>query len=81
MGRVKSYQALKNYYQCMQIGHLINQLMVNTIRFHEDYLSGKNHPTLQSLWTDIMAAMKWAKLKLSHLQKILNTRIQCRFVT
>ncbi|WP_177428619.1 hypothetical protein, partial [Candidatus Venteria ishoeyi] len=77
----KSYQALKNYYQCMQIGHLINQLMVNTIRFHEDYLSGKNHPTLQSLWTDIMAAMKWAKLKLSHLQKILNTRIQCRFVT
>jgi len=77
----KSYQGLKNYFQFMQMAYLINQLMVKRTRFQEGYLQGKNHPTLKSLWEDLIAAMKWAKVKAHQLKKILKTKIQFRFVT
>jgi len=76
-----SYQASKNYYQLMQIAHLINQLMVMNAHFQEVYLSGKNHPTLKSLWQDLIAAMKWAELDEERLQEIRAQNIQCRFIT
>jgi len=77
----KSYRGLKNYFQFMQMAHLINQLMVKRTLFQAEYLQGKNHPTLVSIWSDLIAAMKWAKLKIRKLKKILRTRIQYRFVT
>ena len=77
----KSYQALKNYFQFMQIGHLINQLMVKNTHFQKEYLQGKNHPTLKGIWENLIAAMKWTEIQMSRLKKILETRIQCRFVT
>ena len=76
-----NYQASKNYYQLMQIAHLINQLMVLSIQFRETYLVGKNHPTLKSLWQDLIAAMKWAELDKKRLQKIKKQKIQYRFIT
>jgi hypothetical protein len=33
----KSYQGMKNYYQFMQIAYCINQLMVKTVEFKENY--------------------------------------------
>jgi len=77
----KSYQGLKNYFQFMQMAYLINQLVVKRTRFQEEYLQGKNHPTLVSIWQDLIAAMKWAKIKIRKLKKILATKIQFRLVT
>jgi hypothetical protein len=77
----KSYQGLKNYFQFMQMAYLINQLVVKRTRFQEEYLQGKNHPTLVSIWQDLIAAMKWAKIKVHKLKKILATKIQFRWVS
>ena len=74
-----SYQATKNYYQLMQIAHLINQLMIISTRFQKIYLSTKNHPTLKSLWQDLIAAMKWAELDSDHLLAITVQKIQFRY--
>ncbi len=76
-----SYQATKNYYQFIQIAHLINQLMINSMRFQNAYFSTKNHPTLKSLWQSLIAAMKWAELDGDRLQAIKVQKIQFRFVT
>ena len=76
-----SYQGLKNYFQFMQMGYLINQLMVKNIVFHETYLQGKNHPTLKSLWATLISAMRWAELDCEKLLEIATTRIQFRFVS
>jgi len=76
-----SYQASKNYHQLMQIAHLINQLMVLSIQFRETFLNSKNHPTLKSLWRDLIAAMKWAKLDVKRLHTIKKQKIQSRFIT
>jgi hypothetical protein len=74
-----SYQATKNYYQLMQIAHLINQLMIISTRFQKTYLSTKNHPTIKGLWQDLIAAMKWAELDSDHLQAITVQKIQFRY--
>ena len=76
-----SYQASKNYYQLMQMAHLINQLMILSIHFQKAYFSGKNHPTLKNLWQDLIAAMKWAELDEERLQGIRTQKIQFRFIT
>ena len=77
----KSYQALKNYFQFMQMGYLINQLLVKSTVFQEAFMKDKDHPTLQSLWKDLDAAMKWAKIKVARLAEISATRIQFRFIS
>ena len=76
-----NYQASKNYYQLMQMAYLINQLMVISIHFQADYLKGKNHQTLKSLWQDLIAAMKWAELDEARLQRMKTEKIQFRYVT
>lgn len=77
----KSYRATKNYYQFMQMAYLIHQLMVKTIPFKADYLDGKNHKTLKSLWQHLIAAMQWAVLEISRLESIETHRVQYRFVS
>ncbi len=76
-----SYQALKNYYQFMQIAHLIHQLMIKSVVFQHDYLQEKNHPTLKSLWEDLVGVMKWLEINAKKLRKILQTRKQFRLIT
>ncbi len=43
-------------------------------------MKDKDHPKLQSLWKDLDAAMKWAKIK-SKSAEISATRIQFRFIS
>jgi hypothetical protein len=43
----RRWQAAKNYYQCLQMAHQINQLMVLSTAFQQ-YLTGKM--TLAHLW-------------------------------
>lgn len=52
-----SYIAMKNYYQLLQIGHMINQFVEKSNDFIEllNAFSGK---TIESLWLDLMVFMK-----------------------
>jgi hypothetical protein len=70
-----SYQGLKNYFQFMQMGHLINQLMVKSRVFQETFMQEKNHPTLKSLWKDLSEVMNWINIKGDRLAEISATRI------
>ena len=75
----KSYLALKNYFQFMQMAHIINQLMTLNSRFQETFMTAKNHPTLKNLWLNLVAVMQWTELDEQELKNIANTRRQFRF--
>ena len=77
----KSDQGLKNYYQFMQMGYLITQLMIKSVTFVSNFLQGKNHPTLKSLWKHLIAAMEWTEITLKCLKEIQETPKQIRFIT
>ena len=77
----KSYCALKNYFQFMQMAQLIHQLMTLTTRFREDFMKAKTHPTLKNLWLDLIFAMQGFELNEQELAHINSTRRQFRFIT
>jgi len=77
----KSYCALKNYFQFMQMAHLIHQLMTLNTRFQEGFMKAKNHPALKNLWLDLVSVMQWLKLDEQKLERINSTRRQFRFAT
>jgi hypothetical protein len=61
-----SFIALKNYYQCMQIAHLINQLVIHSSEVNA--LIKKNKKlTIKYLWRKLWAFM--AEAQLENLQK------------
>lgn len=70
------WQAAKNYYQCLQIGHLINQLMVLSTTF-QPLLHGTI--TLRHLYQTMMAFLLYGHLRRSTLKKLSQRRIQVRF--
>lgn len=71
-----NWQAAKNYYQCLQIGHLINQLMVLSTTF-EPLLQGKT--TLCHLWRTMIAFLLYGRLRRSTLDALAQRRFQVRF--
>jgi len=75
-----SYLAMKNYHQFMQMASMINQLMVKTVQFKQNFLCVKNHKTLKSLWKDIVAVMQWVSLDKAKLEIISMTRVQSCFI-
>jgi len=77
----KSYQAMKNYFQFMQIAHLINQLMIKSLYFQAHYLKGKNHPTLKNIWKNMMSAMEWCELNSKILEDIAKEQRQFRLIS
>jgi len=60
-----NWQAAKNYYQCLQIGHLINQLTVLSTAF-QALLEGKI--TLRHLWCTMIAFLLYGRLRRSTLE-------------
>jgi heme-degrading monooxygenase HmoA len=44
-------------------------------------MKDKDHYTLKSLWKDLDAALKWAKIKAVRLVEISATRIQFSFIS
>lgn len=76
-----SYIALKNYFQFMQMAHLIHQLMTLNTRFQESFMKASNHPTLRNIWSNLVAVMQWVDFDEQELKKIINTRQQFRFST
>jgi len=77
----KSYTALKNYFEFMQMAHLIHQLMTLNTRFQENFMNAPNHPTLKNLWDNLVSAMGWAEFDEQELKQRINTRQQFRFAT
>ena len=73
-----SWQAAKNYYQCLQMGHLINQLMVLSTAFQQ-HLVGKM--TLAHLWKCLLGVMTYGELDERTFAQLSQLRIQIRFVT
>jgi hypothetical protein len=71
-----NWQGAKNYYQCLQIGHLINQLMVLSTTF-EPLCQGKT--TLAHLWRTMIAFLLYGRLRHSTLDALAERRFQVRF--
>lgn len=72
----KSYHAVKNYYQCLQIGHLINQLLELRSSFKE-LLKGKI--TLKHLWKCVIGFLTNGDINNEDLVRVAQYRCQIRF--
>jgi hypothetical protein len=72
-----SWQAAKNYYQCLQIGHLINQLTILSTSF-QTHLQGKI--TCRHLWRCLLAFLLEGDLSQSLLDALRPRRIQIRLL-
>jgi hypothetical protein len=72
-----NWRAAKNYYQCLQIGHLINQLMILSTTF-QTYLQGKM--TCRHLWQRMMAFLLEGHLSGHTLDTLAQQRIQIRLL-
>jgi hypothetical protein len=72
-----SWQAAKNDSQCLQIGHLINQLMVLSTTF-QVHLQGKT--TGQHLWECLLAFLLEGYLRRQPLEALRQRRIQIRLL-
>ncbi len=72
-----SYRALKNYYQCLQIGHIINQLLELSLRFRES-LKGKT--TIKHLWKCMLALLTFGDIDEEIVGALEQVRGQYRFV-
>ncbi|RLC00128.1 MAG: hypothetical protein DRI57_32710 [Deltaproteobacteria bacterium] len=71
-----SMTAMKNYCQCMQIAHMINQLFELSSLFRP-LLTGKM--TVCHLWAYMLGEMRHRKLSLKKLGKLMERRIQLRY--
>jgi hypothetical protein len=72
-----SWQAAKNYYQCLPIGHLINQLMMLSTTF-QTHLQGKM--TCRHLWQCMMAFLLEGHLRCHPLDGLRQRRSQIRLL-
>jgi hypothetical protein len=69
-------RAMKNYYQCMQIAHMINQLFELSSLF-QSLLTAKN--TIRHLWAVILGELRHIHLNLNALEMILRQKCQIRY--
>lgn len=74
----KSYRAMKNYYQGLQIAHIINELLVLSQAF-QALLTGKM--TLKHLWKRLESLMSDGDIDEQALEARSETPCQIRFVT
>jgi hypothetical protein len=76
----KSFNAQQNYYQCMLIAHMLNQLLEHTWTIH-DLLERFNKLTLKYLWEQLLCTMKCQVLCQQTLQKIDSKKHQIRLAS
>jgi hypothetical protein len=72
-----SYRAAQNYYQCLQIAHLINQLVILSQHFQQR-LTGKL--TIKHLWEKLCGFLYFARVCVRTLRELDQQRIQIRLV-
>ena len=71
-----SMKAMKNYYQCMQIAHIINQLFEMSSMVKE-LMTGKM--TVKYLWEYMISEMRHIRLSSGNLKHLLAEKIQFRY--
>jgi hypothetical protein len=72
----KSYRGMKNFYQCCQIAHMINQL----IELNKSFKAVKIGKTsIMFMWEIMRGFMVFSYIKASEIQKILNHRYQTQY--
>jgi len=67
--------ATKNYFQLLQIAHMINQLVVHGQKL-KNYL--KKKITIKHLWTELIAFLKYGLMDGDYINRLLEKRIQIR---
>lgn len=70
-----SLNASKNYYQSLQIAHMINQLLELGQKL-KNYL--KKKITFKHIWTELLAFLKYGRVDRDYLKVLLTTRRQIR---
>lgn len=71
----KSFTAHQNYYQCMQIAHIINQLVEKSTEI-VDLLTTNNKLTLKHLWKQLLAALTTAIVDMALFETTKKTQIR-----
>ncbi len=71
-----SWRAAKNYYQCLQIAHLLNQL-VELSQDAKRLLSGSK--TLKHLWKHLIGFLTYSTISLADIRALEQVRSQMRF--
>ena len=74
----RSYRAMKNYYQCLQMAHLINQLLILSRSFQSLL---KSKMTIKHLWIKMRAIVMVGKIATKKLEAMLREKRQIRLVT
>jgi hypothetical protein len=72
-----SLTAMKNYYQLLQIAHLINQLTEKLTKTKD--LLTKSKITWKALWEDIIATMKKEQIQISEIETATENQKQLRY--
>ncbi|HET7182246.1 MAG TPA: transposase [Candidatus Limnocylindrales bacterium] len=72
-----SFNAQQNYYQCMLIAHLLNQLLEHTCKI-QDLLKRFKKITIKYLWQQLLCAMKCQAFCVQTLTAIDNKKHQIR---
>ena len=73
----KNYRGMKNFYQCCQIAHIINQL-VELSRDFEELKTGKM--TTKFLWILLRAFMLFCEVRTNEIQYIYEHKFQIQYV-
>lgn len=73
----KSFAATQNYYQCMQMAHIINQLIEHSLHV-QAVLSTHSKITIKHLWITLMQCLAMLELPDDFLATQTNTKYQIR---
>jgi hypothetical protein len=72
-----SLRASKNYYQCLQIAHMINQLYELSSRMQNQLKRWKT--SLKHCWKSLMGFMFYGEINVEHLDEYCQQRVQYRY--
>ncbi len=72
----KSYRGLKNFYQCCQIAHIINQL-IELNKIFKTNINGKT--SIKFIWEMMRGYMIFCYIKISDIKEINNHRYQIQY--
>lgn len=72
-----SFLGMKNFYQCLQISHIINQLAEHTKEFASLMECG-NHNSVKHLWKRLLSFMLEKLVFIEELSSLTNKRFQLR---
>ena len=71
------FNATRNYYQCMQIAHLIEQLTLLTKQIKELFSNGKT--SIMKMSERLRNLLVLLRIDIKPIEKLLESRIQIRF--